>query len=424
MTEHTDDAMGKLVEHTDGGPGDLGSTGEQTPMYDAVIEEIDGRNIRIGDHWLVDYASCNYLGFDLNEEIIAASQAAIERWGTHPSWSRLLGNPALYPEIEERLTDLLSAPDSLVLPTITLIHTAILPLLAEEGGVLLEKRAHKTLFDASIIARNQGAHFAKYSQDDLDTLDDELRAARAAIGPDQPLLVCLDGLNSMTGNVPPLADMIGRCERYGAIMYVDDAHGFGVLGEHPGPDLPYGHRGNSVVRHLGQGYDNLILVGGFSKAYSAILAFIALPTALKEKLKYSAPPYLYSGPSPTASLAGVLAGFDVNDRYGDALRADLYTNTKRVLDQLETLGVRTPNVSGSPIIEIPVADPERVPDAARVLWDRGIYVTLAAYPLVPKDESGFRIQMTAVNTPEQVGHLCETLVVLAEQDIISADNAE
>ena len=89
------------------------------PMMDAVIDEIDGRMIRVGDRWLADFASCNYLGFDLDREIIAAIPAYLEAWGTHPSWSRLLGSPVLYEQIEERLARLLGSEDALVLPTIT-----------------------------------------------------------------------------------------------------------------------------------------------------------------------------------------------------------------------------------------------------------------------------------------------------------------
>jgi 8-amino-7-oxononanoate synthase len=72
-------------------------------MWDAVIDEVDGRRIRVGDHWLVDWASCNYLGFDLDAEIIEAVAATVREWGTHPGWSRMLGSPRLYPEIEEQL---------------------------------------------------------------------------------------------------------------------------------------------------------------------------------------------------------------------------------------------------------------------------------------------------------------------------------
>ena len=102
-------------------------------MTDAVVDEIDGRMIRIGDAWLADFASCNYLGFDLDREIIAAVPEYLERWGTHPSWSRLLGSPVLYEEIEERLTELIGAEDTLVLPTITLIHMSVIPVLAGTG---------------------------------------------------------------------------------------------------------------------------------------------------------------------------------------------------------------------------------------------------------------------------------------------------
>src|SRR3954454_16683589 len=96
--------------------GDLAELERSHPMTDAVIEEIDGRMIRVDDHWLADFASCNYLGFDLEREIIDAIPPYLEKWGTHPSWSRLLGSPVLYSQIEERLAELLGAEDTLVLP--------------------------------------------------------------------------------------------------------------------------------------------------------------------------------------------------------------------------------------------------------------------------------------------------------------------
>src|SRR5262245_24488725 len=131
-------------------------------MFDATIDEIDGRRIRVGDHWLVDYASCNYLGFDLDDEIMAAIDEGIRRWGTHPSWSRLLGNPRLYPEIEVQLADLLGAEDALVLPTITHIHMAVIPLLAAEGHVFFDHTAHKTIYDGCVSARGLGGKIAQF----------------------------------------------------------------------------------------------------------------------------------------------------------------------------------------------------------------------------------------------------------------------
>ena len=140
------------------------------PMLDAVIDEVRGRRIRVGDHWLADFASCNYLGFDLDPEIAASIDEQVRRWGTHPSWSRLLGNPRLYPEIEERLTELLGAPDTLVLPTITHIHTSVLPVLAGGGTLLLEAQAHRTIYDGATIAAATGATVHRFRLDDLDRL--------------------------------------------------------------------------------------------------------------------------------------------------------------------------------------------------------------------------------------------------------------
>ena len=229
----------------------------------------------------------------------------------------------------------------------------------------------------------------------------------------------------MTGNPPDLAAFAALAREHDVILYVDDAHGFGVIGERsPAEPCNYGIRGNSIVRHAAESYENVILVGGFSKAYSSLLAFIACPTALKQVLKTAAPPYLYSGPSPVASLATVLEGLRVNDARGDQLRAKLHHLTARVLDRLGELGVHTPNQSGFPIIEVPLADPDSVDEVGNLLFDRGIYVTMAVYPLVPREEVGFRLQLTAANTDEQVDHLCTVLGEVAQRFKLQSTRAD
>ena len=169
------------------------------PMMDAVIDEVDGRMIRVGDRWLADFASCNYLGFDLDREIIAAIPEYLEAWGTHPSWSRLLGSPVLYEQIEARLAALLGSEDALVLPTITHIHMSVIPLLAASGTIFIDARAHKTIYDGCQIARARGAAVKRFRFEDAGHLEELLRAER-----DPVRLVCLDGVNSMTGNAPDL----------------------------------------------------------------------------------------------------------------------------------------------------------------------------------------------------------------------------
>jgi 8-amino-7-oxononanoate synthase len=159
-----------------------------------------------------------------------------------------------------------------------------------------------------------------------------------------------------------------------ALLYLDDAHGFGVVGERvAGDETPYGRRGNGVVRHAGESCEHIVLTGGFSKAYSSLLAFVACPPQLKRLLKVTAPPYLYSG---IPGVAGRLAG----QRPG-----------------------RAPDHRGP-------AGRSRRPGRRRALPARpGIYVTLAFYPGVPRDEVGFRVQVTAANTDDEVDELLAAL---------------
>ena len=148
-------------------------------------------------------------------------------------------------------------------------------------------------------------------------------------------------------------------------------------------------------------------------------------TPVKKALKVAASPYLYSGPSPVASLATVLAGLDVNETRGDDLRRVLYGHTRRVLDCLERLEVHTPNRSGFPIVEIPLRDHRRIGKVGQLLFDRGVYVTLAAFPLVPKADVGFRVQLTAANTDAEIDSLCAALEELASLgELRSAEHSQ
>ena len=397
-----------MVEHWLETCRDLQALKASHPMMDAVIEEIDGRMIRIGEQWLADFASCNYLGFDLDPEIIEAILAYLDTGApirANVRWqSRHLRADRGATHRTARLRGLAGASDDHAHPC------RRSPLPAASGTIFLDARARQDDL-RRLPGRPRAGAVKRFRFEDPDHLDDLLRAER-----DPTRLVCMDGVNSMTGNAPDIRAFAAVAREHGALLYVDDAHGFGVIGERRPDELcAYGARGNSVVRHCDETYDDIVLVGGFSKAYSSLLAFIACPTEVKDLLKVAAAPYLYSGPSPVASLAGVLVGFDVNERRGDELRRVLRERTRRVIECLHRLGVHTPNHSGFPIIEIPLRDHERIDPVGRLLFDRGVYVTLAAYPLVPRDEVGFRVQLTAANTDAEIDMLIAALEELAER---------
>ena len=205
------------------------------------MEEGNGRRLPVRDHCLAAFASGNYLGFHRGPEIIDSVDASIRQWGTHPSWSRLLGNPRMYIDIEDRLTELLGAEDTLVLPTITHIHMSVIPAIAGRGEIFLDGQAHRTIYDGCMVARGNGATVRRFPTGDVAALEAMLRAAPSG----GTKLICTDGVNSMTGNPPDLAALAAVARRHGALLYVDDAHGFGVIGERTDTETsPYGSRGN------------------------------------------------------------------------------------------------------------------------------------------------------------------------------------
>jgi 8-amino-7-oxononanoate synthase len=195
------------------------------PMGDAVVDQVDGRMIRVGDHWLADFASCNYLGLDLDPEVLAGIPDYLARWGTHPSWARGIASPALYEQVEAEVVDLLGVEDALAFPTLTHIHNGVLPALASEGTLLIDGRAHQTIHDAAVVARARGASVHRFRPGDV------RHAERLLRGPaPPPRVICLDGVNSMTGNPPDLPAFAALAREHDALLYVDDAHGFGVIG--------------------------------------------------------------------------------------------------------------------------------------------------------------------------------------------------
>jgi 8-amino-7-oxononanoate synthase len=379
---------------------------ENGGLYDNVVTEQQGRRIRVRGRWLDDFASCNYLGLDLRSEIMDAIGPAVRKWGTHPSWARMAASPELYEILEEKLARLLGAETTIVLPTISLIAIGLIPAVAGKHGVIFaDKFVHKVNHDGCRLARDLGAQLVGFVHDDLDTL--EVLLARHVEATTR--LIVVDGILSTTGRAPDIPRLAALARRYQAILYIDDAHGFGVLGEAPTPQHPYGSRGNGVVRHFGLTYDNILYVSGLSKAYSSLGAFIACPARLKPYLKCNVTSYLVSGPVPTASLATALAGLELNESEGEVWRDTLYAYAAAVLDAYSRRGINTDNDNHFPIVSAYVGGGDKVARGGRLLFEEGIYLTLQGYPLVPRDKGVLRATPTVANTWTQVEHLIEAM---------------
>jgi 7-keto-8-aminopelargonate synthetase-like enzyme len=217
----------------------------------------------------------------------------------------------------------MGAPSVLVFPAITLLHAGVLPVLAGYDGIIFKDiAAHRSIHEGCLLAQSNGATFIDFKHNDVADLEQKL----AQYPIDSTKIIAIDGVYSMSGAYPPLPELARLAKQYNAWVYMDDAHGIGIIGENPTPEMPYGTKGNGIVRHFGLDYarDRLIYVSGLSKSYSSFGAFITcVDEEMKNRFK-TASTFIFSGPSPVASLASAIAGLKLNRREGDEWRKQVY----------------------------------------------------------------------------------------------------
>lgn len=373
-------------------------------QYNVTAKAINGRKIQVeNNHWVIDFASCNYLGLDLDKEMTLTVSQEIEKWGVHPSWCRLVASPDIYNILEEKLAKLIGTEACVVFPTVTLISIGVIPAIVGKTGVMfLDKSGHETMYEGCKIARDNGAILENFIQNDFETLELLLQQHK-----DNPRkLILVDGVYSMTGDYANIPRLVELAKKYEALLYIDDAHGFGVVGENPTDGHPYGLNGNGIVKYYGMDYENIIYVGGCSKAYSSLAAFVGCSKDMETFIEAFATPYDLSGPCPVASLATMLQGLQINERQGNLYREKLYRLSHMTIQGLKELGYTVLNRTDFPIISVHVGNTERLIDAANRMFDEdGILVTVSPYPMMKKGEEVLRITMTAANTEQEVVHL-------------------
>lgn len=380
----------------------------QIPQLGVVVSEQEGRYVKIDGRWYSDFASANYLGLDLHPTVLASIPDAIERWGGHPSWTRAVASPQIYEDLEQEIARFIGAPHVLLFPTVTLLHSGVLPALA--GGdsvILLDRAAHNSMQEAAQLAGARGSAVDWFDHNDPHDLEQRLELHRGRA----QKIIAVDGVYSMSGAYPLLPEFVRLARKHGARVYVDDAHGFGVIGENPTPYNPYGDRGNGVVRYFGLRHDeDIIYVGGMSKAFSSMAAFVTCADEAEKRRLSMASTSIFSGPCPTGSLASALAGLRISQDYeGSAIRQRLLDLTRQLVAGARASGFAVDNSNLFPLVSVRIGAVNDVVKACNVLWERGILITPALFPAVPIDGGALRFTVTAANTEEQVWLAIEAL---------------
>ncbi|MGZ8135936.1 MAG: aminotransferase class I/II-fold pyridoxal phosphate-dependent enzyme [Methylococcaceae bacterium] len=404
----TQPATSSVNQRFDLGPSDFDKIVSQIPQVDRIVSHQSGRDLVIDGANIIDFASCNYLGLDYHPAVIASVPKMVSEWGVHPSWTRAVASPEPYLALEKELAELLGAPDTLVFPNVAMLNFGILPLLVGSTGTLIcDYEAHHTIQEACDLAQSRGAQYLKFRYGDLADLEYKLSMSVLSA----PIVITVDGVYSMSVGYVNLPEIIKLAEKYNAIVFIDDAHGFGIIGENPSGEAPYGHRGNGIANYFGLelASNKILYVAGLSKAYSSHAAFITCWDSDMKKRFQRASTYVFSGPVPVATLASALSGLEVNRQEGSEIRTCIFSLSKKLVDGARILGFEVDNTGYFPVAFVVIGKMEDTVKACQIAWEYNLLLTPGIFPAVPLNRSGLRLSITALNTP---AHIDQALAAL------------
>jgi 7-keto-8-aminopelargonate synthetase-like enzyme len=352
-------------------------------LKDLVVDQMGSdRTMTVQGRQVVNFGSDSFLGLDQDPRVQDAVIRGTRQWGTHNGASRAFSSVRANETAEEKLAEWLGTEAVLIYPSVTLAnHGAVPGLVGRQDLLIVDEHAHNSIQEGAKIAKANGVTVMTFSHCDPVDLQ---RAFREA-GEYRVAVVAIDGVYSMSGQLPPLAELNHVALQNNAVLYVDDAHGTGVLGKHG--------RG-TVLDALGS-YDNTFVIGSLSKAFSAMGGFIGCKKEFKQLLKMRSNTYIFGGPVPPPYLEAVCTVCDIlmSDEY-TLLKAQLDRNCRQLTEGLHRLGLAV--LGGlTPIVSVLVGDEADTLSAGHFLFEQGFYVQSVAFPAVPYHAGLLRIQINA-----------------------------
>ena len=329
--------------------------------------------------------SNNYLGLSTHPKVIAAAVEATQTFGTGASGSRLIsGNNALYTDLETNLAEMKGTEAALVFSSGYAANTGVIPVLAGEGDLILSDALnHASIIDGCRLSR---ATKKVYRHCDVA----HLKTLLAEPATFQRRLIVTDGVFSMDGDIAPLPAICELAEAYDAMVLVDDAHGFGVLGE----------EGCGTVSHFGLAAEQVVQMGTLSKAVGALGGYIAGSAALIELLINRARGFIFTTGLPPATLAAANAALDII-RTAPELRQRLFSHASYLKTTLVGLGY-TLLPSETQILPVVLGSPQRATDIAAALLAKGVFAPAIRPPAVPIGTSRLRLTLMATHTEAEL----------------------
>ncbi len=361
-----------------------------------TLQSPQAPHIMVGGKSYLSFCSNDYLGLANHSQLIAALQQGAQQHGVGAGAAHLVsGHNATHHQLENELASFVGKPAALLFSTGYMANLGVVQALAGKGDtVFADKLNHASLNDAMQLSR---ATVKRYHHNDMTQLAQLLEQARSG-----RKLVITDAVFSMDGDLAPLPELLALCEQHDAWLLIDDAHGFGVLGE----------QGRGSLAHFGIASERVICMATLGKAAGVFGAFVAAEQVVVDTLINNARSYIYTTATPPALASAVLASLQLIAN-GDELRGHL----QRLIAQLRS-GLRNLPWSALPsataIQPLLVGGNQAALNLSAALRERGIWVAAIRPPTVPQGTARLRITLSAAHRAADVTRLTGALHELAQ----------
>ncbi len=357
-----------------------------------TVESASGPTIDLNGRRVILLASNNYLGLSTHPALIQAAISATQTYGVGTGASRLVSGTMLpHIHLEDALARFKKTEAALTFAAGYLANIGVIPsLIGADGLILADRLCHASLIDACRLSR---ATLRVFRHADANHLENLLKRRRAK----QPALVVTDGVFSMDGDIAPLLDIAMLAERHETLVFVDDAHGTGVMGS----------TGRGSLEHCGVEHRIPFHMGTLSKALGCSGGYLTGSASFIQWLVNTSRAFVYTTAPPPGVAAAAQAALNVVESDPE-LRARLWKNREYLFGGLRRLGFRMA-ATVSPIIPLLIGDAERAAVFSQRLLEDGIYAPAIRPPTVPDSTSRIRITVTAAHTTEQLDEALATI---------------
>jgi 8-amino-7-oxononanoate synthase len=341
--------------------------------------------------------SNNYLGLTHHPDVLAAAKAALERYGSGCTGSRFLnGTLDLHEQLECELGEFFGKEACLVFSTGYQANLGLISGLVGRGDmVFLDKLDHASIVDGAKMSHGDTVRF---NHGDLAQLERKL----ANVPPGTGVMIIVDGVYSMEGDIADVPNLLKVAQKYGAALAIDDAHAVGVIGPN----------GDGTAAHYDRVDDVDLIVGTFSKSLASIGGFVAGSETVIHFLKHHSRPLIFTAALPPSNTAGVLEALHIMRRE-PWRREQLWINTKRLQDGLRSLGFDI-GPTETPIVPVLIGPLEKTFLFWRKLFDAGVFTNPVVPPAVPPSQCRLRTSLMATHAPQQIDQALETFARLGK----------